>query len=272
MVIVSLLSDMRWNCVVYASPAGARHERVPDGAGLVAALHEHACGYAVVDPVLAADVPFDTLVLAAATVAVPLLLLGDLTRQAIEACLTAQAVCPTNAQFSDFIDQGWLWFVLHDYASPDVPALVLHHASAAIASLPACIQLPTAALFTGSRIAPSMQAFSLAAGVSRKTIQRWNAYVGLAHPACVLTIARLARVWRLLRSRRLSVPRAASLVGFGSTRTHSRACWRLACCPPASVRDCSDEEFANLLARALLPGIGSGTRRTARLHQKEIHR
>lgn len=135
----------------------------------------------------------------------------------------------------------------------DVPALVLHQATIAIASLPTRVQYLTVARFTGGDIAPSAQAICYAMMISRRTVQCWNGYVGLARPARVLAAARLAGIWRPLRSRQISLLRAADLVGFESDRTISRSCRRLAGCGPTSIRGYSDEEFANGLARSLLP-------------------
>jgi AraC-like DNA-binding protein len=250
MVVVSLLSDMRWSYVVRASPVGARHERVSSGAELLAALYRNACGHVVVDPALVTDIPFDAVVLAATAAAATLVLIGDLTRQAIDAYVLAQAMRPTDAQFG-LVNKDWLRFVL-DRNRSDVPAVVFHHANNAIASLPTPMQYLTVSLFAGGDIAPSAEAFSYAVLVSRRTLQRWNAHVGLAHPARVLAIARLARIWRPLRLRRISLVRAANLVGFESERTLSRSCRRLADCAPASIRAYSDEEFAKRLVCALL--------------------
>lgn len=257
MTVVSLLLGTQWNYVVRGSPIGTQQVHVPDGAGLITVLHERECGCAVVDPALVTDVSFDTLVREAAVMAVPLVLVGGLTTQAVEACLVAEMVGPVNVLFSDIINQDWLRFVLADSVGTDVPARVLHHAQIAIRSLPIHIQRSTVALFTGGNIAASVKAFGAAAGVSRKTVQRWNARAGLAHPARLLTIARLARTWRLLRSRRISLLRAAALVGFESERTLSRSCLRIARCTAASIRDYSSEEFASRLALALLPRTGT---------------
>jgi len=260
MVVVSLLSDTRWSFVVRASPIGARQERVSAGIELIAALHQNAWCYVVVDPALVTDIPFDAVVLATTIAAATLVLIGDSTRQAIDAYMLAQAARPTDALFG-IVNRDWLRFVLNRDRS-DVPALVLHRANIAIASLPTRVQYFTAALFAGGDIPPSAQAFSYAIAISRRTLQRWNAHVGLAHPARVLAIARLARIWRPLRLSRISLLRAANLVGFESERTLSRSCWRLAGCAPASIRGYSEQEFASRLVRSLLPGGERGAQAT----------
>jgi len=258
-LIVSLLADGRCSDVARALPAGATHERVRGGASLIDALRRPECGHALVDPSLVTGVSLDSIVLAAATAAVPLVLIGDLSTRAIEACLFAQGVRPTNASFSDAVDCGWLRFVLDARADADVPALLLRHAGGAIARLPEPIRLPTAALFTGGSIAESAQALGRAAGLSGKTVQRWYARVGLACPPYVFAIARLARAWRLLHVRQLSIRRTASLTGFGSARTLSRACRLFAGCAPSRVRELPNGELARRLGTALL-AAGAGPR------------
>jgi AraC-like DNA-binding protein len=251
--LVALLPDSQWSTVIRAAPSGTRWRRVPDGAACVAALEQRWCTCAVVDPNLVNDVPFDRVVIAAANVAARLVFVGELTQRAVAACLLASVLRPTPSLFTDVADQSWLRFVLHNGGTSDVPALVLHRATPVIAALPMRLQLATAGLFNGGNIAPSAQLFSCSAGISRKTLQRWYANVGLAPPAGVLTVARLARTWRLLQSRRLSIARVSGLVGFGSARTLSRRCHGLAHCGPANLRNYSDLEFAERLACALLP-------------------
>lgn len=250
MVVVSLLSDTRWSYVVRASPIGTRQKRVSSGAELIAALYQNACRHIVVDPAFVTDAPFDALVLAAATVAARLVLVGDLSSQAIDAYILAQEARPIDALLGA-VNLNRLRFVL-GRDGPDVPSLILHDSNSVIARLPTPIQRSTVALFAGGDIARSTQAFSYTMGISRRTLQRRNIGVGLAHPARVLAIARLARIWRLLRLRKISLLRAADLVGFKSEHTLSRSCWRLAGCAPVRIRDYSDREFASRLVHSLL--------------------
>lgn len=252
MLIISLLSDKQWDGVRQASPAGAVGMRAADAAAMAAALYEHPSCHAVIDPGLVTPASFATVAAAAANAAASLVLVGELTSRSVDAYLSAAAMQPTDALFGSIVNKDWLRFVLHARADKDVPALVLHHVNVAVTRLPIRIRRSTIALFAGGTIAPTAQVYSEAIGVSRRTIQRWNARVGLAHPACVLSIARLARTWRLLQSTRISVVRAALLVSFPSERTFSRQCGRLARCAPAKIREYSGEEFAGRLARALL--------------------
>lgn len=184
MLIVSLLSDMRWNLLRQASPTGARQMRVPDAVAMVDALALHPRSYAVVDPSLMGETDFLAVATAAAEMAVPLVLLGELTVRTTKAYLRAEAVRPTDAQFGSInsISRDWLRFILDGSAEADVPAMILHRVNVAVRRLPVRIQEYTAGLFAGAAIVPSTQAFSEAMGMSRKSIQRWHARVGLAPP------------------------------------------------------------------------------------------
>jgi AraC-like DNA-binding protein len=131
----------------------------------------------------------------------------------------------------------------------DVSSLLLHRLAPSIARLPGLLRLETAALFTDRPLPRSARAFNRRAGVDVRTVQRWYLRVGLAAQSDLLTVARLGRAWRLVRLRRLSHARVATLVEFGCARTFVRACRRFSNCAPADLRWRSAEEFASILTR-----------------------
>lgn len=250
--IISLLPDRRWKAVVRTSPAGVIHQRVQSGAAFIEAVLRPDCTYAVADPELVRDIAFDVLVSATAELGRPLLLLGDLTPTAVRACLVAESIRPVNVLFADSGEMRGLSTLLREPSSVDVPGLLLHYAGSAISILPPAVRIPTVGLFTGGSIPFSTLALSERVGFNRRTVQRWYRRAGLVGAGRVLSVARLSRAWRLLRARRLSIQRVASLAGFGSTRTLSRACRRLAGCGPMDVREHTASAFAEQLAIALV--------------------
>lgn len=258
MLIVSLLSDTSWKALMSASPRSAVHHRV-NSVDVLLAEADMPSQYlaAIIDPELVTESLANSVVAHFTQIGIPIILLGVLNAQTVNTCLMVEIVRPINALLSKIDVVRSLRLLLQSPDELEVSTLLLHRFARAITGLPPSLRNATVALFTGHPIPSSTSTFSEWTGVDRRTSQRWYKRIQLAGMAHLLTIARLARAWRLMQSDRLSHSRIAMLTGFGSTRTLSRGCRRLAGCGPTEVRTYTAVEFANRLVRGLSAATAS---------------
>lgn len=75
-----------------------------------------------------------------------------------------------------------------------------------------------------------------AAGLTRRTVERWLTRAGIASPKLLVVSARVERAHHLLRSSSVDIPTVAAQLGYASPRLFARQVALLTGCPPSALR------------------------------------
>lgn len=103
---------------------------------------------------------------------------------------------------------------LESLKRPEPPAAVLSQIAPHMVTLPARLQSVIVPFFCAARIPRWVEAVAQAAGMPRRSIDRWMARAAIGGTATLLDVARLARVWAPLAERRESAAEVAVRHGY----------------------------------------------------------
>jgi AraC-like DNA-binding protein len=253
LTVVSLVCPRCFALLNAALPRTTTHRRITNLQSAMMALSSGTCDRFVAEPALLGS-SIVTIVVAAGEAGVPLLFVGEFTPATADLCLAAQAIRPTSTLLGDAVDVIEFRRLIQEGGTPDIPILLFSRICHCIETMPIGVRTAIIELFTTECVAPSVVALSRRAEVSTRSLQRWLRRADLTNAASLLAIARLGRAWQLMRDHRLSTRHVARHLGFGSTRTMTRAYHHFLGCSAARATDRDAATIAEQLAAQLVAG------------------
>ncbi|MDQ8165436.1 MAG: hypothetical protein P3A28_06725 [Gemmatimonadota bacterium] len=124
---------------------------------------------------------------------------------------------------------------LESLRMPEPPAAVLSLIAPRMVTLPAMLQSVIVPLFCAARIPRWVDGVAQAAGMPRRSIDRWMARAEIGGTATLLDVARLARVWAPLVDRHESAAEVAVSHGYRRVRILADHTARIVGVSPSAV-------------------------------------
>jgi AraC-like DNA-binding protein len=204
---------------------------------------------------ICAKISYEALLDAITRSSVTLLLVTSLTGTASSRCLNAARRGIVEVVFSDMDDTGVLLAAhLNALVTPTARAGLLHRLAMSLQGLPPPLRVRTLGLFGAARPEVAVSRFSFGARMSRRTVERWIARVGLTGCGTLLRCVRLSHIWEGLQRGESEHAAIAVDAGYDSWRNFSLRFTRLVgVAPTVAAGRLSTNEFVDIL-RARLHG------------------
>lgn len=194
--VLALLPDDSVAMLQAALARGHMVERLPDAARLAASVSGLKVDAVVVDPSILDDGDWARLRSLLASPRIPVLLYAGLTQKSVARIVEASAIGVHEVMLrSHDDDPESIRARLKRLRTPAPPVRVLARIAERLACLPPVMQRVTVPLFCSGRVPRWADEVALAAGIPRRSVDRWMSRAELAGTATLLDVARLARVW-----------------------------------------------------------------------------
>ena len=169
---------------------------VADAASILKSSSDSSVDAIVVDPSIVADTDWVRLRPVLTSPHLPVMLYGRLTPESARRIVTASVAGPHEAILRSLDDDAAaIRACMLRLRTPAPPARVLARIAERVTALPAVLQHVTVPLFCSGRVPRWADDVARAAGVPRRSVDRWMSRAGLAGTATLLDVARLSRVW-----------------------------------------------------------------------------
>lgn len=169
---------------------------VTEVAGLLAVASDAGVDAIAIDPSIVGDVDWARLRPVLASHAIPVLLYAQLTPESVQRIVSASRIGAHEVLLrSHDDDPASIRSCMQRLRAPAPPARVLARIADRLAALPAILQGVTVPLFCSGPVPRWADEVAHAAGIPRRSVDRWMGRARLAGTAALLDVARLARVW-----------------------------------------------------------------------------
>jgi hypothetical protein len=181
----------------------------------------------------------------------PVLLYAQLTETSVQRIVAASGIGVHEVLLRNVDDDpAAIRRRLETLGAPAPPARVLAGLAEHLGELPAQLQGVTVPLFCAGPVPRWADDVARAAGIPRRSIDRWMSRAGLAGTATLLDVARLARVWAPIVDRGLPPAEVAVTGGFRRARMLAGHARRIVDCSPTLLGTrLTADEFVRRLVR-----------------------